>query len=476
VLNYKSPVGRLGGEEEWLVTVAPHATDAQIEQMCQTAKNGCKLKGSPSKGGVPFFDMRGTVSDLEAVLRSAPGLVQFAEPDPVVYAIDPEMGADAEQVNYWGLERIGAGQRTSTGKGVTVFVLDSGIHHRHNDFGGRAIAAADFTNEGGPPPKICNGEYHCAFDGSGHGTHVAGSAVGTTFGAAPEATALAVKVIRGDGMGLQSGVLAGIDWVAQSGTRPAVATMSLGSKSTSDAYKPGLDALTAAGITITVAAGNSDDDACLYSPARLSQAITVGATESSDIKAWFSNYGQCVDIWAPGRHIFSASHQDPAGSERMSGTSMACPYVAGAAALVLERNPTFNGEQVRSSILASALSGVIGDLKPEDTNKLLFIGGGAGPSPTPTTPPTPTPPTSPPAPTPTPAPPAPTPTPAPTPPTTSPPTPAPTPTTPAPPPTGECLHQKDCDVSPWCTDTGFEEWCRNQGQGGSCPVPYCTSV
>merc|ERR1719195_2058959 len=420
---------------------------------------GCKLKGSPSKGGVAFFEMRGTESDLEVVLRGAPGLVQWVEPDQMSYELIPEMSDDSQQVNYWGLERIGAGQRTSTGKGVTVFVLDSGIHHRHNDFGGRAIAAADFTNEGGPPPKICNGEYHCAFDGSGHGTHVAGSAVGRTFGAAPEATGIAVKVLRGDGMGLQSGVLAGMDWVAQSRQRPAVATMSLGSKSTSEVYRAAIDKLTAAGLTLTVAGGNSDDDACLYSPARFPKAITVGATESSDIKAWFSNYGRCIDIWAPGRHIWSASHQDPAGSSRQSGTSMACPYVAGAAALVLERNPSFNFEKVRSSLLASALSGQIGGLKPEDTNKLLFIGGGAGPSPVPPTP-TPTPPTPP----------------TPTPPTTLPPTPTPTPTPPTPPPTGECVHQTDCDVSPWCSDTGFEVWCRNQGQNGSCPAPYCTRV
>jgi len=470
VLNYKPvlPVGQVVGEEEWLVMATPDATDAQIEQMCHAAKNGCKLKGSPSKGGVSFFEMRGTESDLEVVLRGAAGLVQWVEPDQLSYEIIPEKSDDSQEVNYWGLERIGASQRTSTGKGVTVFVLDSGIHHRHNDFGGRAIAVADFTNEGGPPPKICQGDYFCAFDGSGHGTHVAGSAVGRTFGAAPEATAMAVKVIRSDGMGLQSGVLAGIDWVAQRSERPAVATMSLGSKSTSEAYRPGIDSLTAAGMTVTVAAGNSDDDACLYSPARFPKAITVGATESSDIKAWFSNYGACIDIWAPGRHIWSASHQDDAGARRESGTSMATPYVAGAAALVLERNPTFNYEQVRASLLASAISGAIGDLKPEDTNKLLFIGGGAGPSPTPPapTPPAPTPPTTaPPTPSPTPTPPAP------TPPTTAPPAPTPTPTPPSPPPTGECLHQKDCDVSPWCADSGFEEWCRNQG--GSCPAPYC---
>jgi len=459
VLNYKPPRGQLGAEEEWLVMVKPHATDAHIEQMCHAAKNGCKLKGSPSKGGVPFFDMRGTESDLEVVLSSAPGLVQYVEPDQMSYDIIPEMSADTQEVNYWGLERIGAYQRTSTGKGVTVFVLDSGVHHRHNDFGGRAIAGADFTNEGGPPPKICKGEYHCAFDSNGHGTHVAGSAVGKTFGVAPEATAIAVKVLRGDGMGLQSGVLAGMDWVSQSSQRPAVATMSLGSKGTSEVYKTAIDSLTAAGLTLTVAAGNSDDDSCDYTPAREPKAITVGATESSDIKAWFSNYGRCIDIWAPGRHIWSASHQDPDGSTRMSGTSMACPYVAGAAALVLERNPSFNFEKVRSSIRASALSGAIGGLKPEDTNKMLFIGG-AGPSPMP--PPTPT--ASPPTPTP----------PTPTTPTTSPPTPTPMP--PTPPPTGECMHQKDCDVSPWCTDTGFEVWCRNQGQNGSCPAPYCTRV
>merc|ERR1719384_3030306 len=237
--------------------------------------------------------------------------------------------------------------------------------------------------------------------------------------------------------------------------RPAVATMSLGSKSSSDAYKGPVDSLVNAGLIVTVASGNSDDDACLYSPARMPAAITVGATESSDIKAWFSNYGRCIEIWAPGRHIYSASHQDPDGSARMSGTSMATPYVAGAAALVLERNPSFNQEKVRQSLAASALNGVLGDLKPEDTNKLLFIGGGGGPSPpTPPTPPTPTPPPTPPPP----------------PPTTA----RPTPTPPTPPPTGECVHQKDCDLNPWCADTGFETWCRNQN--GDCPAPYCTRV
>jgi len=458
VLNYPASLGQLGIEEDWLVTVKPHVTDAQIENMCLVALNGCILKGSPSKGGVPFFDMRGTASDLENVLRSAPGMVQFVEPDHLVGDITPEDSTDTEELNYWGLERIGYKQRSGTGKGVTVFVIDSGIHHRHNDFGGRAVAAADFTNEGGPPPKICNGEYHCAFDSNGHGTHVAGSAVGTTFGAAPGAAALAVKVIRGDGMGLTSGVMAGIDWVSQRSERPAVATMSLGSKSSSDDYKAPVDSLVNAGMIVTVASGNSDDDACLYSPARMAAAITVGASESSDIKAWFSNYGRCIEIWAPGRHIYSASHQDPDGSARMSGTSMATPYVAGAAALVLERNPSFNQEKVRRSLAASALNGVLGDLKPEDTNKLLFIGGGGGPSPpTPPTPPTPTPPPTPPTPTP-------------PPPTTARPTPAP----PTPPPTGECVHQTDCDVNPWCRDTGFEAWCRNQN--GDCPAPYCKRV
>lgn len=264
-------------------------------------------------------------------------------------------------------------------------------------------------------------------------------------------------------MGLTSGVMAGIDWVSQRSERPAVATMSLGSKSSSDEYKAPVDSLVNAGMIVTVASGNSDDDACLYSPARMPAAITVGASESSDIKAWFSNYGRCIEIWAPGRHIYSASHQDPEGSARMSGTSMATPYVAGAAALLLERSPSFNQAKVRNALAASALNGVLGDLKPEDTNKLLFIGGSGGPSPpTPPTPPTPTPQPTPPTPTP--------PTPTPPPPTTARPTPAP----PTPPPTGECVHQKDCVVNPWCADTGFEAWCQNQG--ADCPAPYCKRV
>merc|ERR1719203_2661442 len=231
------------------------------------------------------------------------GAVKFVEPDQLMYE-DP-MPADDREARLWGLERIGAYQRTSTGEGVSVFVLDTGVRATHQDFGGRAIPTLDLSNGS---VVECNGALSCAADTRGHGTHCAGSAAGTTYGVAPGATVRSVKVHPSSGWGHFGSTIAALDWMATSSIRPAVASISL-QGSFQAALTPAVDAATRAGVSVVVAAGNTGSDACNSSPSHVPSAITVGSTDSQDRKSSFSNWGRCVNIWAPGSSILSTSHQ-----------------------------------------------------------------------------------------------------------------------------------------------------------------------
>lgn len=393
MLNYQTAYGGqsstdFGIEEEWMVIVKPHVTDAQIEQFCMVAKKGCNLAGHPSQGGVPFFEMRGTETDLEAVLRSAPGDIQFVEPDQTFSAL-PESSADVAVSSLWGLNRVGAYQRTATGSGVSVFVLDTGVRHSHQDFGGRAVSGADYSSGS---LRECNGASNCAADFGGHGTHCAGTAAGASYGVAPQATIRSVKVLGDQGSGQYSWITGGLDWVARHGARPKVASLSLGGEGIFENMRTAVDAATNAGVSVVVAAMNSNKDACNFSPAFVPSAITVGSTDSRDQRSSFSNYGQCTKIWAPGSSILSAGHHSDTGAATMSGTSMACPHVAGAAALLLQRNPSWNNAKVLQELQAGAINNAISGLYSTDTNKLLYVGGGSpSPSPSPSPPPSPPP-------------------------------------------------------------------------------------
>merc|ERR1712129_480129 len=278
---------------------------------------------------------------------------------------------------------VGADQRGRSGAKATIFVLDTGVRVTHNDFSGRAAPALDMTIGA---PKECGSDLSCAGDKQGHGTHCAGTAAGVAYGVAPGAAVKSVKVLSDQGSGSWSWSYFALDWLANSPTRPAIASMSLGGQGTQQAMADAVSAAVNSGVVVVVAGGNSNSDSCRFSPAFVPSAITVGSTTSLDARASFSNYGSCTNIWAPGSDVVSASHRSDTGSTSLSGTSMACPHVSGGAALVLDANPSFAASKVISNLLSGAVVGAISDLKSGDTNALLYVGEG-GPPPAPPAPP-----------------------------------------------------------------------------------------
>merc|ERR1740129_1135851 len=197
-----------------------------------------------------------------------------------------------------------------SGSGSTIFVLDTGVRVSHQEFGGRAVPVLDMTVG---DPVECNGDLSCAGDVQGHGTHCAGTAGGETFGVAPNAAVRSIKVLSDQGSGSWSWSYYALDWLAVNPTRPAVASMSLGGSGNQQAMADAVDVAVNAGVTVVVAGGNSNSDACNFSPAFVPAAVTVGSTTASDARSSFSNYGSCTDIWAPGSDVVSASHTSDSG-------------------------------------------------------------------------------------------------------------------------------------------------------------------
>jgi subtilisin family serine protease len=299
-------------------------------------------------------------------LKSDPR-VAYVEPDGIVQATTTQTGAT------WGLDRID--QRalplsnsftyTNTGAGVTAYIIDTGIRFAHNEFGGRATSGYDAVDGGS------------ADDCNGHGTHVAGTVGGSTYGVAKGVSLVAVRVLNCSGSGTWSGVIAGINYVTgQHATgAPAVANMSLGGGASSSVDTAVRNSILD-GVSYAIAAGNGNaggkgQNACNYSPARVSEAMTIGATDRTDTKPRWSNYGSCVDLFAPGVSITSAWYTSNTATNTISGTSMATPHVAGVAAQYLQSNTAASPATVRNALYNNATLNVVKSSSTTDA-RLLF--------------------------------------------------------------------------------------------------------
>jgi len=331
------------------------------------------------KAALKGFSIENLPEAAAAAIARDPRVLRV-EADQVMTAITTQSGAT------WGIDRIdqndlslsGTYVYNADGTGVSAYIIDTGINFTHVDFGGRATKGIDEVTVGGS-----------AADCNGHGTHVSGTVGGTTYGVAKNVHLYAVRVLNCAGSGTTSGVVAGIDWVTANHASLAVANMSLGGGYSATLNQAVANSVTS-GVTYAIAAGNSTDNACNYSPASAPSAITVGSTTSADGFSSFSNYGSCVDIFAPGSTIKSDWTGSTTATNTISGTSMASPHVAGAAALYLSANPLSSPADVASALIGNASLNKISGI-PSGPNKLLYTGfivGTVTPPPPPPPPPT----------------------------------------------------------------------------------------
>ncbi len=331
-------------------------------------------------GSAPGFVYTDAVKGFSITLPSQ--ALEKLKKNPHVKLIEQDQVVNASEIVQtgatWGLDRINQSNLpldskysyVQNGNGVEVYVIDTGIKMTHGEFEGRAFPGFDAISRKGT-----------AIDGNGHGTHVAGTIGGKTYGVAKKVKLIAVRVLDNRGSGTTSGVIAGVDWVTRDHVAgdPAVANMSLGG-----GISPTLDAAVvnaiADGVVMCVAAGNDNRDAINFSPARVAAAITVGATDNLDYISSYSNYGSVVDINAPGTGITSAWYTSNTAISTISGTSMATPHVAGAAALYLQTYPTSIPIAVRDALVLKSTEGVLTLFysvynKLNSPNKLLNVAG-----------------------------------------------------------------------------------------------------
>ncbi|MEU9436930.1 S8 family peptidase [Streptomyces sp. NPDC048252] len=306
-----------------------------------------------------------TLSATEARRLAADPAVATVEQNQTVRVSDTTQSSAP-----WGLDRVDqtslplSGTYTypdTAGSGVTAYVIDTGVRITHSQISGRASYGYDAVD----------GDT-TASDGNGHGTHVATTIAGSTYGVAKKAKIVAVRVLDNAGSGTTAGVIAGIDWVTNNHSGPSVANLSLGGGASTTLDTAVRNSI-ASGVTYAVAAGNSSANASSYSPARVTQAITVGATTSTDARASYSNYGSVLDVFAPGSSITAGWYTSDTATNTISGTSMATPHVAGAAAVYLAGHTSATPAQVATALVNGATSNVVTSPGTGSPNKLLKI-------------------------------------------------------------------------------------------------------
>jgi len=365
--------------------VSPAATDAAAPLLSQSTdgsngyivvvKDGANPRSVAAVLGItPRYVYTTAVNGFAGTLNA--GQLNAIRHNPNVEYVEADVPVQASVLQTgatWGLDRIDQANLPlsttfsylNTGLGVRAYIVDTGIRLTHTEVAGRAVTGFDAVTAGGT-----------ASDCNGHGTHVAGTVGGTTYGVAKAVSLVAVRVLDCNGSGTTAGVIAGVDWVANNAVLPAVANLSLGGGANTT-LDNAVKAAVARGVTFVVAAGNGNifgiaQNACNVSPARVPEAVTVGATTNADRKASYSNFGTCLDIFAPGSSITSSWYTNDTATNTISGTSMAAPHVAGVAAQYLSLNPTASPATVTGALTAGATLNKVTSAGTGSPNRLLF--------------------------------------------------------------------------------------------------------